>query len=41
MVSAVLIVRNNDRTVWRMASVLIEKERWLAMGPKIEEVVLV
>lgn len=41
MVSAVLIIRNPDETVWRLATILLERDRWLAQSPRTEELVLV
>ena len=41
MVSAVLIIRNADETVWRLAPILVERDRWLAQNPHVEELVLV
>lgn len=29
------------RRMWRMASVLVERERWMAQGPRVEDVVLI
>ena len=41
MVSAVLVIRNEDESVWRMATVLVERDRWMAQGPRVEELVVV
>ena len=41
MVSALLIVKNEDGSYERMASVLVERERWMAMRPREQEVILV
>jgi hypothetical protein len=41
MVSALLIIRNVDGTVWRLASVLLEGEHWYARKPQFETLTLV
>ena len=41
MVSALLIIRNPDGTAWRIASVLLKFEDWLAKNPQSENVRLV
>jgi hypothetical protein len=40
-VSALLIVRNEDGTAMRLASIVIEKEYWMAQNPIAGEVTLV
>ena len=41
MVSALLIIDNADRTAWRLAPILLEKEQWLNANPTMETVTLV
>ena len=41
MVSALVVIRNGDRTAWRLASVLLEAEHWYEREPQAEIVTLV